>query len=76
LKDFSSAPLDLTQSRLTFPLHNQPLTRKVRVMPAQLLKHFLDEHQVKYVTITHSPACTAQKSPQWRTSLDERWLRA
>ncbi len=25
------------------------------------LKHFLDEHHVKYVTITHSPAYTAQE---------------
>lgn len=30
-------------------------------MPAKLLKHFLDEHHVKYVTITHSPAYTAQE---------------
>ncbi len=31
-------------------------------MPAKLLKHFLDEHHVKYVTITHSPAYTAQEA--------------
>ena len=30
-------------------------------MPAKSLKHFLDEHHVKYVTITHSPAYTAQE---------------
>lgn len=30
-------------------------------MPAKLLKHFLDEHHAKYVTITHSPAYTAQE---------------
>lgn len=30
-------------------------------MPAQKLKNFLDEHKVKYVTITHSVAYTAQE---------------
>ncbi len=30
-------------------------------MPAKLLKHFLDEHHVKYVTVTHSPAYTAHE---------------
>jgi len=30
-------------------------------MPAQRLKRFLDEHHVKYVTIHHSPAFTAQE---------------
>lgn len=29
-------------------------------MPAQKLKKFLDEHEVPYVTIAHSPAYTAQ----------------
>ena len=30
-------------------------------MPAQKLKEFLDSHTVKYVTISHSPAFTAQE---------------
>jgi Ala-tRNA(Pro) deacylase len=30
-------------------------------MPAKKLKEFLDSHQVKYVTISHSPAYTAQE---------------
>jgi Ala-tRNA(Pro) deacylase len=30
-------------------------------MIARKLKEFLDQHQVKYVTITHSPAYTAQE---------------
>ena len=30
-------------------------------MPAQRLKEFLDNHQIKYVTITHSSAYTAQE---------------
>jgi Ala-tRNA(Pro) deacylase len=30
-------------------------------MPAKRLKTFLDEHRVKYTTITHSPAFTAQE---------------
>src|SRR5690554_3798268 len=30
-------------------------------MPVQKLKQFLDEHQIRYVTITHSPAFTAQE---------------
>lgn len=30
-------------------------------MPAKRLKQFLDENKVKYVTITHSPAFTAQE---------------
>ena len=30
-------------------------------MPVQRLKKFLDEHQVKYVTLSHSPAYTAQE---------------
>jgi Ala-tRNA(Pro) deacylase len=30
-------------------------------MPTQKLKQFLDSHQVKYVTIRHSPAFTAQE---------------
>lgn len=30
-------------------------------MPAKLLKHFLDEHHVRYVTVTHSPGYTAQE---------------
>ena len=30
-------------------------------MPAKQLKEFLDSHKVKYVTITHSPAYTAQE---------------
>lgn len=30
-------------------------------MPARRLKEFLDEHHVKYVTITHSRAYTAQE---------------
>ena len=29
-------------------------------MPAKKLKEFLDSHKVKYVTISHSPAYTAQ----------------
>ncbi|MDH3673833.1 MAG: deacylase, partial [Gammaproteobacteria bacterium] len=29
-------------------------------MPAQKLKEFLDSHSIKYVTISHSPAYTAQ----------------
>ena len=30
-------------------------------MPVRKLKEFLDSHDVKYVTITHSPAFTAQE---------------
>jgi Ala-tRNA(Pro) deacylase len=30
-------------------------------MPAKKLQEFLNEHQVKYVTISHSPAYTAQE---------------
>ncbi len=30
-------------------------------MPARKLKEFLDSHHVRYVTITHSPAFTAQE---------------
>lgn len=30
-------------------------------MPSQKLKQFLDSHQVKYVSIQHSPAYTAQE---------------
>ena len=30
-------------------------------MPVNKLKQFLDDHNVKYVTITHSPAYTAQE---------------
>ena len=30
-------------------------------MPARRLKKFLDDHEVKYTTITHSPAFTAQE---------------
>ena len=30
-------------------------------MPAQKLKEFLDSHNVEYVTISHSPAYTAQR---------------
>jgi Ala-tRNA(Pro) deacylase len=30
-------------------------------MPARALQTFLDSHQVKYVTIRHSPAFTAQE---------------
>ncbi len=30
-------------------------------MPAKKLREFLDSHQVKYVTISHSPAYTAQE---------------
>jgi Ala-tRNA(Pro) deacylase len=30
-------------------------------MPVPALKHFLDEHGVKYAVITHSPAFTAQE---------------
>ncbi len=30
-------------------------------MPVQKLKKFLDEHHIKYVTIRHSPAFTAQE---------------
>lgn len=30
-------------------------------MPAKQLKRFLDEHRIRYVAITHSPAYTAQE---------------
>jgi len=30
-------------------------------MPVRTLKKFLDEHNVRYVTVTHSPAYTAQE---------------
>ena len=30
-------------------------------MPAQKLKEFLDSHNVEYITISHSPAYTAQR---------------
>ncbi|MBI4205667.1 MAG: YbaK/EbsC family protein [Betaproteobacteria bacterium] len=33
-------------------------------MPVSRLKHFLDEHNIKYVTIMHSPAYTAQETAQ------------
>ena len=34
---------------------------EVDAMPAQQLKSFLDNHHVKYTTISHSPAYTAQE---------------
>ena len=34
--------------------------RRRMVMPVNRLKEFLDENQIKYVTISHSPAYTAQ----------------
>ena len=34
---------------------------EVTTMPAQKLKEFLDSQQVKYVTISHSAAFTAQE---------------
>jgi Ala-tRNA(Pro) deacylase len=30
-------------------------------MPVAILKRFLDEHQIRYVTVRHSPAFTAQE---------------
>ncbi len=30
-------------------------------MPVQRLKRFLDDHQIKYVSVSHSPAYTAQE---------------
>jgi Ala-tRNA(Pro) deacylase len=33
-------------------------------MPAKKIKEFLDSHQVKYITVTHSPAYTAQQIAQ------------
>lgn len=33
---------------------------KGKKMPAQKLKKFLDDHSIKYITIQHSPAYTAQ----------------
>jgi len=30
-------------------------------MPAKLLKDFLDNHHVKYISIDHSPSFTAQE---------------
>jgi Ala-tRNA(Pro) deacylase len=36
-------------------------TQEVHAMLAQKLKDYLDRHQVKYVTIKHSPAYTAQE---------------
>ncbi|MBI4195536.1 MAG: YbaK/EbsC family protein [Betaproteobacteria bacterium] len=33
-------------------------------MPVSRLKHFLDDHKIKYVTIMHSPAYTAQETAQ------------
>ena len=30
-------------------------------MPVQILKDYLDQHEVEYVTISHSPAYTAQR---------------
>jgi Ala-tRNA(Pro) deacylase len=30
-------------------------------MPVTRLKHFLDQHNVKYVTVSHAPAYTAQE---------------
>jgi Ala-tRNA(Pro) deacylase len=33
-------------------------------MPVQALKRFLDDNQVRYVVITHSPAYTAQETAQ------------
>ncbi|MBB71136.1 MAG: deacylase [Legionellales bacterium] len=33
-------------------------------MPAKKLKQLLDEHNIKYVTISHSPAYTAQETAQ------------
>jgi len=35
---------------------------EVDTMPAQTLKSFLDSNHVKYTTITHSPAYTAQET--------------
>jgi Ala-tRNA(Pro) deacylase len=34
---------------------------KESVMPVKKIKEFLDSHQVKYVSMTHSPAFTAQE---------------
>jgi Ala-tRNA(Pro) deacylase len=36
-------------------------TRKEKEMPIRKLREFLDENQVKYVVISHSPAYTAQE---------------
>lgn len=33
-------------------------------MPIRKLKHYLDEHEIKYVCIEHSPAFTAQEIAQ------------
>ncbi len=33
-------------------------------MPGKKIKEFLDSHQVKYITVTHSPAYTAQQIAQ------------
>ncbi|MDH3430895.1 MAG: YbaK/EbsC family protein [Gammaproteobacteria bacterium] len=33
-------------------------------MPAQKLREFLDEHGIEYVTITHSPAYTTQRTAE------------
>ena len=42
-------------------------------MPVKKLKEFLDSHHIKYVTISHSPAYTAQEVA---TSLNCRSLDA
>ena len=34
---------------------------KGKEMPVQKLKDYLDQHEVEYVTISHSPAYTAQR---------------
>jgi len=33
-------------------------------MPGKKIKEFLDSHQVKYISVTHSPAYTAQQIAQ------------
>lgn len=33
-------------------------------MPGKRVKEFLDSHQIKYITVTHSPAYTAQQIAQ------------
>ena len=37
------------------------VSAKGKNMPAQKLKEYLDQHEIQYVTISHSPAYTAQR---------------
>ncbi len=41
--------------------NNSEIEKEVRTMPSKKLKEFLDRNNIKYVSIQHSPAYTAQE---------------